>query len=56
MAGLIRGAYHVARPDQSSGNAQAAYFLAHGGGWTGDGKTLPGAVELVGTGNRPSVP
>jgi GH25 family lysozyme M1 (1,4-beta-N-acetylmuramidase) len=45
-AGLIRGGYHTARPDSSSGAAQANYFLAHGGGWTGDGITLPGALEL----------
>src|SRR5204863_8325347 len=30
--GLIRGAYHFARPDISDGAAQARYFLAHGGG------------------------
>jgi GH25 family lysozyme M1 (1,4-beta-N-acetylmuramidase) len=30
-AGLIRGAYHFAHPDTSTGAAQANYFLAHGG-------------------------
>lgn len=45
-AGLIRGAYHFARPDVSSGAAQASYFASNGGGWTGDGLTLPGAVDL----------
>ena len=44
--GIIRGAYHFARPDVSSGAVQADYFVAHGGGWSGDGKTLPGAVDL----------
>jgi len=29
--GLIRGPYHFATPDTSSGAAQANYFLAHGG-------------------------
>jgi len=29
--GLIRGAYHFARPDVSSGAVQAKYFLANGG-------------------------
>ena len=29
--GLIRGAYHFARPDVSSGATQAKYFLANGG-------------------------
>ncbi|KAH9956622.1 glycoside hydrolase family 25 protein [Russula dissimulans] len=45
-ANLIRGAYHYAHPDVSSGAAQAEYFLAHGGGWTSDGITLPGAIDL----------
>lgn len=30
-AGLIRGAYHFAHPDESSGATQATFFLAHGG-------------------------
>ncbi|PMD28743.1 glycoside hydrolase family 25 protein, partial [Hyaloscypha variabilis F] len=45
-AGLIRGAYHFARPDTTTGAVQADYFLAHGGGWSDDGKTLPGALDL----------
>ncbi|OZJ04812.1 hypothetical protein BZG36_02355 [Bifiguratus adelaidae] len=45
-AGLIRGAYHFAHPDSSSGATQANYFLAHGGGWSADGKTLPGALDI----------
>ena len=44
-AGLVRGAYHFARPDVSSGADQANYFLAHGGGWSHDGRTLPGAID-----------
>ncbi|KAM6503341.1 putative N,O-diacetyl muramidase [Amanita muscaria] len=44
--GLIRGAYHFARPDTSSGAAQAKFFMLHGGGWSGDGKTLPGALDI----------
>ncbi|KAF9287124.1 hypothetical protein BGZ68_002227 [Mortierella alpina] len=44
--GLIRGAYHFARPDVSSGAAQANYFLSNGGGWSGDGITLPGTVDM----------
>ncbi|MCO5566641.1 hypothetical protein L7F22_020318 [Adiantum nelumboides] len=46
--GMIRGAYHFARPDKSGGAAQAKYFLAHGGRWSRDGKTLPGALDLEG--------
>jgi GH25 family lysozyme M1 (1,4-beta-N-acetylmuramidase) len=45
-AGLIRGAYHFARPNLSSGAAQASFFAAHGGGWTADGRTLPGALDI----------
>ncbi|KAJ6105121.1 hypothetical protein N7523_010195 [Penicillium sp. IBT 18751x] len=45
-AGLIRGGYHFAHPDSSSGATQAEYFLAHGGGWTNDGQTLPGMLDI----------
>ncbi|KAJ6100284.1 hypothetical protein N7467_001819 [Penicillium canescens] len=45
-AGLIRGGYHFAHPDSSSGAKQAEYFLAHGGGWSNDGKTLPGMLDI----------
>jgi GH25 family lysozyme M1 (1,4-beta-N-acetylmuramidase) len=45
---IIRGAYHFAHPDTSTGAAQAEYFLAHGGGWSADGITLPGAIDLEG--------
>jgi lysozyme len=44
--GFIRGAYHFALPDRSSGAAQATYFSNNGGGWSGDGKTLPGALDM----------
>ncbi len=44
--GLIRGAYHFAIPDNSSGAAQADYFVAHGGGWSADGRTLPGTLDI----------
>ncbi|GIH20874.1 GH25 family lysozyme [Rugosimonospora africana] len=45
-AGLIRGAYHFAHPNASSGTNQADYFVDHGGAWTADGKTLPGALDI----------
>ena len=45
-AKLIRGGYHFAHPDSSSGATQAEYFLAHGGGWTNDGQTLPGMLDI----------
>lgn len=44
--GMIRGSYHFALPDNSGGAAQADYFVNHGGGWSGDGKTLPGALDI----------
>jgi GH25 family lysozyme M1 (1,4-beta-N-acetylmuramidase) len=44
--GFIRGAYHFARPSSSGGKAQADYFVNHGGGWSGDGKTLPGVLDI----------
>ncbi len=45
-AGLIRGAYHFALPNRSGGAAQAAFFATHGGAWSKDGKTLPGALDI----------
>jgi GH25 family lysozyme M1 (1,4-beta-N-acetylmuramidase) len=44
--GMIRGSYHFALPNNSGGAAQADYFIAHGGGWSKDGKTLPGALDI----------
>nr|QNJ46247.1 GH25 muramidase [Sesquicillium rossmaniae] len=45
-ARLIRGAYHFAQPASSSGASQARFFVANGGGWSNDGITLPGAVDM----------
>ncbi|HEV7628894.1 MAG TPA: lysozyme [Streptomyces sp.] len=45
-SGMIRGSYHFAVPSNSSGAAQANYFASHGGGWSRDGKTLPGALDV----------
>ncbi|GAA2071610.1 lysozyme [Streptomyces albiaxialis] len=44
--GMIRGAYHFALPNSSSGAAQAKYFASNGGGWSKDGKTLPGVLDI----------
>jgi GH25 family lysozyme M1 (1,4-beta-N-acetylmuramidase) len=44
--GFIRGSYHFANPSDSSGAAQASFFVQHGGGWSADGKTLPGALDI----------
>lgn len=45
-AGLVTGGYHFALPSQSSGRTQAEIFIKNGGGWTADGKTLPGMLDL----------
>jgi GH25 family lysozyme M1 (1,4-beta-N-acetylmuramidase) len=45
-AGVIRGAYHFALPDRSTGATQANYLLAHGGGWSADGRTLPATLDI----------
>lgn len=45
-AKLIRGGYHFAHPNSGSGSTQANFFLAHGGGWSNDGRTLPGMLDI----------
>ena len=45
-SGMIRGAYHFALPDRSSGTAQADWFVSHGGGWSPDGRTLPPLLDI----------
>jgi GH25 family lysozyme M1 (1,4-beta-N-acetylmuramidase) len=45
-AGLVRGAYHFAVPNRSSGSTQARHFVRNGGGWTADGWTLPPALDI----------
>lgn len=44
--GMIRGAYHFATPDTTTGAVQANYFVDHGGGWSKDGRTLPGVLDI----------
>ncbi len=44
--GMIRGAYHFAIPNWSSGADQARYFVQNGGGWTADGSTLPPVLDF----------
>ncbi len=44
--GMLRGAYHFAIPNVSSGAAQANYFVANGGGWSADGKTMPPLLDV----------
>ena len=45
-AGMSHGAYHFAIPNISGGATQASIFVAHGGGWTSDGRTLPGVLDI----------
>ncbi|MBA2322384.1 MAG: lysozyme [Deltaproteobacteria bacterium] len=45
-AGLYRGGYHFGIPDDSSGAEQARFFVDNGGGWTEDGYTLPGVLDI----------
>lgn len=45
-AGMIRGAYHFAIPNWSSGADQARYFVQNGGSWTADGYTLPPVLDF----------
>lgn len=45
-AKFIRGAYHFAQPASSTGAAQATYFAKNGGGWSKDGQTLPGLLDI----------
>lgn len=46
-AGFIRGGYHYA-DGTGDGSQEANYFLSNGGGWTSDGITLPGMLDLEG--------
>jgi GH25 family lysozyme M1 (1,4-beta-N-acetylmuramidase) len=45
-AGFIRGAYHFATPSSSGGKKQAQVFARNGGGWSADGRTLPGVLDI----------
>ncbi|MCC3296792.1 GH25 family lysozyme [Arthrobacter caoxuetaonis] len=45
--GMVRGAYHFAIPKKdSSGAAQANFFVNNGGGWSADGRTLPPLLDI----------
>lgn len=45
-AGLIRGRCPFAHPESSTGAAQASQFVKRGGGWSADGITIPGALDI----------
>jgi GH25 family lysozyme M1 (1,4-beta-N-acetylmuramidase) len=45
-AGVIRGAYHLAKPNLSTGAVQADFLASNGGAWSADGRTLPAALFL----------
>lgn len=44
---FIRGGYHFA-DGTGDGSEEANFFLQNGGGWTNDGITLPGMLDLEG--------
>ncbi|WP_139005411.1 GH25 family lysozyme [Arthrobacter crystallopoietes] len=44
--GMIRGSYHFAIPNVSSGKDQADYMVDNGGGWSADGRTLPPLLDI----------
>ena len=44
--GMVRGAYHFAIPNWSSGADQARYFVKNGGGWSADGYTMPPVLDI----------
>jgi GH25 family lysozyme M1 (1,4-beta-N-acetylmuramidase) len=44
--GMIRGAYHFAIPNWSSGADQARYFVQNGGRWSADGYTMPPVLDF----------
>ncbi|MBP2335423.1 lysozyme [Saccharothrix coeruleofusca] len=46
QVGMVRGAYHFALPDRSDGATQANFFADNGGGWSRDGRTLPGVLDV----------
>lgn len=46
QAGLVRGAYHFALPNQANGTDQANYFINNGGAWIADGRTLPPMLDI----------
>ena len=45
-AGVIRGAYHFALPNRSTGATQANYLASNGGAWSADNLTLPAALDI----------
>lgn len=44
--GMIRGAYHFGNPDVDTAAGQARFFVDNGGGWSSDGQTLPGVLDI----------
>ena len=45
-AGLVHGAYHWTEPGNGDPVDECDYFLEHGGGWTDDGRTMPGMLDV----------
>ncbi|PNY28903.1 Lysozyme [Tolypocladium capitatum] len=53
QAGLVRGGYHFGHPGADKGAAEADFFLRHGGGWSNDGVSLPGMLDLESAKGKP---
>lgn len=45
-AGLVHGAYHFAEPGVNDPVAECDFFLNNGGGWSDDGRTMPGMLDV----------
>jgi GH25 family lysozyme M1 (1,4-beta-N-acetylmuramidase) len=52
-AGILRGAYHFAIPSDTTAEEQVDFFLANGGRWESDGKTLPPMIDFEKPPNHP---
>ncbi|MGP9536663.1 GH25 family lysozyme [Brachybacterium sp. AOP43-C2-M15] len=44
--GLVHGAYHWTEPGSSDPAAECDFFLENGGGWSDDGRTMPGMLDV----------
>ncbi|PMC75999.1 MULTISPECIES: GH25 family lysozyme [unclassified Brachybacterium] len=44
--GLVHGAYHWTEPGNSDPVAECDFFVDNGGGWSDDGRTMPGMLDV----------
>lgn len=45
-AGLVHGAYHFSTPGANDPIVECDFFLNNGGGWSDDGRTMPGMLDV----------